>query len=112
MIDRLQEENARLKDRLRYQERTAREGAFGSSTPSSKIPIKPSAPADAPPRRGGARPGPPGHGRRTVAAAQADRVAVVPVGDRCPRCGTALRDKGRLDRSGLDVEPLRRQVIQ
>ncbi len=32
-IDRLKEENARLKDRLRYQERNAREAPFGSSTP-------------------------------------------------------------------------------
>lgn len=45
-------------------------------------------------------------------ASQADRVEVVPVGKRCPRCGTRLQDKGRLDRSVLDVEPLRRQVIQ
>jgi transposase len=110
-IDRLREENARLKDRLRYQERTAREGAFGSSTPSSKIPIKPSAPAEQPPRPGGARPGHPGHGRRAVDAAQADLVQAVPVGERCPRCGTRLQDKGQLDRSVLDVEPLRRQLI-
>jgi hypothetical protein len=111
-LDRLREENARLKARLRYQERTAREGAFGSSTPSSKIPIKPSAPADQPPRPGGARPGHPGHGRRAVDAAQADLVQAVPVGERCPRCGTRLQDKGQLDRSVLDVEPLRRQLIR
>ena len=45
-------------------------------------------------------------------ASQADRVEVVPVGQRCPRWRTGLQDKGRLDRSVLDVEPLRRQVIQ
>jgi len=28
------------KDKLRYQERTAKEGFFGSSTPSSKLPVK------------------------------------------------------------------------
>ena len=38
-IDRLQEEITRLKARLRYQERTAREGFFGSSTPSAKVPV-------------------------------------------------------------------------
>lgn len=111
-IDRLREENARLKDRLRYQERTAREGAFGSSTPSSKIPLKANSPADPPPRPGGARLGHPGHGRRTVDAAQADRVQRVPVGPRCPRCGSPLEDKGQLDRSVLDVQPLRRQLIR
>ncbi len=40
-IDRLKEENARLKDRLRYQERNAREAPFGSSTPSAKLAVKP-----------------------------------------------------------------------
>jgi hypothetical protein len=35
VIDRLQEEILRLKARLRYQERTAKEAPFGSSTPSA-----------------------------------------------------------------------------
>jgi hypothetical protein len=56
-IDRLREENARLKERLRYQERNAREGAFGSSTPSSKIPIKPGVVPDQPPRWSACRSG-------------------------------------------------------
>jgi len=111
-IDRLREENARLKDRLRYPERTAREGAFGSSTPSSKIPIKPGAAPDQPPRPGGARPGHLGHGRRAVAAAEADcvqRVSVV--GEHCPDCGAVLQHKGPTARTVVDVEPLRRQGI-
>jgi hypothetical protein len=110
-IDRLREENARLKDRLAYQERTAREGAFGSSTPSSKIPIKPGAAAEQPPRRGGARPGHRGHGRRAVEATEADDVQRVSVGERCPDCGTMLEPKGATARTVVDVEPLRRQVI-
>ena len=110
-IDRLREENARLKGRLRYQERSAREGPFGSSTPSAKVPIKPSAAPDQPPRRGGARPGHRGHGRGTVSAAQADRVQRIPVGPHCPQCGGPLQDKGVAARSVLDVEPLRRQTL-
>ena len=35
-INELEEEIASLKHRLRYQEQTAQEGFFGSSTPSSK----------------------------------------------------------------------------
>lgn len=110
-IDRLREENARLKDRLRYQERTAREGAFGSSTPSSKIPIKPGVAPDQPPRPGGARPGHIGHGRRAVDTTEADCVERVSVGERCPDCGTVLQPKGLKARTVVDVEPLRRQVI-
>jgi hypothetical protein len=72
-IDRLQEENKRLRDRLRYPQRTAREGPFGLSTPSSQIPFKPStASPQEGARRGGARPGHVGHGRSRVAAAEAD----------------------------------------
>lgn len=110
-IDRLREENARLKDRLRYQERTAREGAFGSSTPSSKIPVKPGAPPTAAARPGGARLGHRGHGRRTVEPAQADCVHRVPVGERCPDCGARLQHKGAAARTVVEVEPLRRQRI-
>jgi len=111
-IDRLREENARLKDRLRYQERTAREGAFGSSTPSSKRPIKPSAESAAAARRGGARPGHPGHGRRRLDPAACDCVPRIPVGERCPDCGSRLQAKGVAARTVADVEPLRRQVIR
>ena len=111
-IDRLREENARLKARLRYQERTAREGAFGSSTPSSKIPIKPNRAPEQPPRQGGARPGHPGHGRRRADRTGVERTESVPVGEHCPHCGTTLQDKGHLERTVLDVEPLRRQLIR
>jgi len=40
-INELEEEITRLQGKLRRQERTAREGFFGSSTPSSKVPVKP-----------------------------------------------------------------------
>jgi hypothetical protein len=109
-IDRLREQIARLQDRLRYQERTAREGAFGSSTPSSKIPIKPSAEPTVVSRPGGARPGHPGHGRQRLGAV--DCVHRVSVGERCPDCGARLQHKGVAARTVADVEPLRRQVIR
>ncbi len=38
-INELEEEISQLKTKLHYQERTAEEGFFGSSTPSSEIPI-------------------------------------------------------------------------
>jgi hypothetical protein len=40
-INELKDELIRVKAQLRYQERTSKEGPFKSSTPSSKIPIKP-----------------------------------------------------------------------
>lgn len=66
-INELQEQLLQLKAKLRYQERTAREGLFGSSTPSSKLPIKPNSPKkDHPLDRGGGKVGHKGHGRSGV----------------------------------------------
>lgn len=110
-IDRLREENARLKDRLRYQERTAKEGVFGSSTPSSKVPVRPNAAAEQAERAGGAKAGHPGHGRQAVPLAEAQRVERVPTAQRCPDCGGPLEDKGIKARSVIDVQPLRRQTV-
>lgn len=110
-IDHLREENARLKARLRYQERTAKEGFFGSSTPSSKVPVKPSAPADSAPKFGGAKPGHAGHGRRTIPPEQADRVERIAAPERCPQCGRLLETKGTQSRTVIDVQPLRRQTV-
>lgn len=111
-IDRLRQENARLKDRLRYQERTAREGFFGSSTPSAKLPVKantaPRGPDLAP---GGAWPGHQGHGRQAIAADQADRVIAIPAAAACPDCGGSLQKKGCRARAVLDVQPLRPQRL-
>jgi len=63
-IDRLTEEVARLKARLRYQERTAKEAPFGSATPSAKQSIKASSLVENQAKRGGAKPGHPGAGAR------------------------------------------------
>lgn len=105
-IDALEEQVKRLRDRLRYQQRTAREGPFGSSTPSAKIPIKPNSLAERQARRGGGQPGHPGHGRRTLAAATADRIERVPVGPTCPDCGAALAHRGLARRTVIDCQPL------
>lgn len=110
-IDHLREENARLKARLRYQERTAKEGFFGSSTPSSKVPVKPSAPTDSAPRFGGAKPGHTGHGRHRILPEQADRVERVWAPERCPQCGRLLETNGSPLRTVIDVQPLRRQTV-
>jgi transposase len=106
-IDRLQQENARLKARLRYQERTAREGFFGSSTPSSKVPVKTNTAGrglDTAP--GGARPGHKGHGRKAGTPEQADRVIALPTLEACPGCGGSLQNKGCRHRTVLEVQPL------
>jgi transposase len=104
-IDDLKEQVEVLKDRLRYQERTAKEGPFGSSTPSSKVPIKADSLAERQARRGGGRPGHAGHGRRTVVEAEADRVERVPVAPVCPDCGRPMAGRGLRPRSVVECEP-------
>lgn len=110
-INALEEEVQRLKARLRHQERTVAEGPFGSSTPSSKVPLKPSSLAERQGRRGGGKVGHVGHGRARVTAKQADRLVEVAAPDRCPDCGGELDGKGVRERAVLDCQPIRVERI-
>jgi len=109
-IDRLTEEVQRLRQKLRYRERREKEGFFGSSTPSSKVPVK----ADTPARekkKPGAREGHEGHGRAAFSEADADRVIEVAPPARCPSCGSGLAEKGRERRLVLESRPLAAERI-
>lgn len=108
-IDRLEEEIKRVKDRLRYQERTAREGPFGASTPSSKVPLKANSLEENQSRKGGARPGHRGHGRAALLPQHAERTIRVPLPKTCPDCGTTLESRGTTRRHVLDGQPLKSQ---
>lgn len=110
-IDRLKEENRQLKAALRYERRKATEGPFGSSTPSSKIPVKPNSAPDPQDKRGGAQPGHVGHGRRSWDRREADRVRVIEVGDTCPCCGGRLQDKRVRSRTVVDGHLVRRETV-
>jgi transposase len=110
-IDQLEEEVRRLKQQLRYRERQAEEGPFGSSTPSARRPFKANTSEEQRAKVGGARQGHEGHGRATITAAQADRCETVAVGDACPYCAGPLQARGFRSRSVLDTLPLRAQRI-
>jgi len=77
-IDRLKDEVTRLKARLRLRERKSQEGFFGTSTPSSTVPIKAHTATGKQRKQGGAKPDHQGHGRQSVAATNAARVVEVP----------------------------------
>ena len=102
-IDELEEEVKNLRAKLRYQERQGQEGFFGSSTPSSKLPVKPnSEQKEKKPR--GARPGHKGAGRTSHDDKTVDRtVDVEPATETCPDCGTHLEKKGWAERSVIDT---------
>ena len=109
-IDRLKEENARLKDRLRYQERTAREAPFGSSTPSAKRAVKPNSLEENQKKKGGAKPGHAGSGRSPPPPLEVTRTQRVPGLQECPDCGGRLNPKGFKTRTVINVVPARKEV--
>lgn len=96
-----------VKAKLRYQVRTAKEGPFGASTPSSQIPLKANSLEENQSRKGGARDGHKGHGRKPLKKNEADQVLHIHLPDNCPHCGTALRNKGTRKRTVFDAKPLK-----
>ena len=77
-IDRLTEALQRLKQKLRYQERQAIEGLFGSATPSATRPIRANTPSPRPPS--GKE-----HGRGTPGLGDQPWTCVTPSGSRTSR---------------------------
>ena len=92
-IDELKQKIVLLKAKLKRQQRTAKEGFFGSSTSSSKKPVKPNTIDENNKRSGGGRPGHKGHGRSSISEDEADRVELVAAMDTCPDCGSRLEYK-------------------
>ena len=110
-INELEEEISSLKHRLCYQERTAREGFFGSSTPSSRLPVKPNSQKEHPRNRGGGKPGHKGHGRTSICDEDADKVERIRTDNTCPDCGSILEDKGARARTVMDCQPVKMKKI-
>jgi len=110
-IDQLLEEVQRLKAKLRYQERKDKEGFFGSSTPSSQLPLKANADQENRNRKGGARPGHKGHGRSAHSQETADEIIPIDVGETCPDCGGRLKLKEVRDRTVIESEPIKPKKV-
>jgi len=110
-INRLKDRITHLEGKLRLRQRQAKEGPFGSSTPSSKVPVKPSSLPERQARKGGAKAGHTGHGRGRVDAAAADRVVEVPAPDHCPQCGGGLEPKDVRERTAFDADPIKVERI-
>lgn len=110
-LDRLKEENERLRGELNRRQRKEKEGPFGSSTPSSKIPFKPNTPEEEK-KMGGAKLGHKGYGRKGFTPEEADRVEEVPLSfDQCPDCHVLLEETGGVARSVLDLPPVKPQKV-
>jgi transposase len=107
-IEALTDEITRLKAKLKYLERKEQEGYFGSSTPSSKVPLKANAPAENQRKQ---KKGHPGHGRQGFDESEADHIVQLEseIGNRCPQCGGPLEHRGTESRSVIDMAPLQAQ---
>jgi transposase len=102
-IDELEEEVRRLRAQVWYQDRKEEDGFFGSSTPSSKKPVKSNVEQKEKKPRG-AKPGHNGVGRRGHEEVSVDRKVVVEAeSEICPECGNPLEKKGWTDRSVVDT---------
>jgi transposase len=102
-IDELEDEVKRLRAKIGRQARKELDGFFGSSTPSSKLPVKPNVGENENKPRG-ARPGHKGNGRQRHGHGLVDRIVDVEIeGDLCPECGAALENKGWAERSVVDT---------
>lgn len=104
-IDELEEGLVLLKAKLRYQERTVKEGFFGSSTPSSKIPIKANSLTEHKCNHGGGKPGHKGYGRASICEHDSDYVETIEIGNLCPDCGSVLENRDSITRTVIDCQP-------
>lgn len=110
-IDQMKQEIQSLREKVHRLERKAAQGPFGSSTPSAKIPVKANTAEEQRSKPGGAKPGHTGHGRKAVDDSAAGRIETIPVGPSCPYCGGPLEHKEYRDRSVIDSQPLRAELI-
>ena len=109
VIDRLEQENVRLRLKLRSEERRGKEGFFLSSTPSSKLPVQTNPPAPTVRKPRGARQGHQGSGRKLIKETAADRVIDIAADPEscCPLCHGVLEQKGSQSRHVIESRPVR-----
>jgi transposase len=105
-IDRLKAELQALREKLAYHKRKAQTGVFGSSTPSSQLPIKTNSKEQLVAKQGGAKPGHPGKGRKKHLQGDIDEIRELHPQPRCSHCQTSLISKGYRQRSVLDIDPI------
>lgn len=105
-IDRLKAELQALRTKLSLQKRKHKAGLFGSSTPSSQLPVKTNSTAEAAAKRGGAKVGHPGKGRKKHSPEELDEIRELHPQPFCSHCQALLISKGYRKRSVLDIDPI------
>ena len=102
-IDQLEELVISLKGKLQYREEKDNQPFFGSATPSSRLPVKENTLEENRKKRGGAKNGHKGTGRKRISKDSADKVIERPIEEEnCPACGGKLEHKDTLWRGVID----------
>ena len=100
IIDRQFEEIQQLKQKLQVNQRKTKAGFFGSSTPSSQIPLKASSLAENQAKKGGAKIGHVGVGRQIFSKSEADETRFARVlADICVDCECCLNQQSSNERA-------------
>lgn len=109
-IDRLKAEIERLRQKVCANQRKSKAGFFGSSTPSSKVPVKANSLAANQAKRGGGQFGHAGVGRRIFGVAEADEVRSAEVAvETCADCRCQL---SRLSSNRRGIYEIEREKVK
>ncbi len=104
-IDRLKEEVQRLRLKVCANQRKSKAGFFGSSTPSSQIPVKANSLAENQAKKGGGQVGHGGVGRQIFSAAEADEKRIAEVSaETCETCECRLNRLSANERGIYEIE--------
>lgn len=104
-IDRLKEEIGRLRQKLNLNQRKLKQGFFGSSTSSARIPVKETSLAEKQAKQGGGQPGHVGVGRKTFSSVEADERRIARVeAEVCETCCCALHQQSANERGIYELE--------
>ena len=110
-IDRLREENVRLKAKLSRDEKSG-QLPVGAHTPSSKLDKKKNSKEDLRKKRGGAKAGHVGHGRKSTSRAEADEIVQSDYEfENCPDCGGGLHSLGSRERTVVEASPIKAKRV-
>lgn len=105
LIDRQFEEIQQLKQKLQVNQRKSKAGFFGSSTPSSQIPLKANSVAENQAKKGGGKIGHPGVGRQIFSRDEADEIRIAEVTvDNCADCECHLNRQSSNERAMYELQ--------
>lgn len=111
-IDQLKQKVENLQQQLNANKKRNKQGYFGSSTPSSKIPVKANSLEENQKKKGGAKKRHKGNGRESANEETADRTETLYVGDTCPDCGGVLSEKETFkNRTTIECAPVKAEII-